>query len=333
MRSDVIQKIHFLIPNKIGDDEMAILKKSLNLVEIETFSFCNRRCWFCPNSYIDRHSDNVYMNDVMYDNILKELSTINYDKTISFSRYNEPLADRVILKRIKQARNILPESNLHTNTNGDYINEQYLEELRQNGLNSINIQLYMEGYNHDGAKEKLKKMIKKIGRLPYDIVIDKPNEWLQAKVYYHDMNIQVYARNFLKNGCNRGELLNVKSIERKSPCIRPFTDIYIDYSGKVMPCCNLRSDAEEHRKYILGDLNNQSLFEVYFSKSAVSWRKRGIKSVQDIPPCNTCNFDVIEDYNELETLKRIEKTIFSTDDFFKMGNQFFNRIIKMIKRK
>ena len=31
-----------------------LFKKHLKLIEIEVFSFCNRKCWYCPNSYIDR---------------------------------------------------------------------------------------------------------------------------------------------------------------------------------------------------------------------------------------------------------------------------------------
>ena len=70
------------------------------MVEIEVFSFCNRRCWFCPNSTIDRHSSNIFMDENLYHSILSDLNKIKYKGIISYSRYNEPLADRIIIEEI-----------------------------------------------------------------------------------------------------------------------------------------------------------------------------------------------------------------------------------------
>ena len=39
----------------------AIFQRAVRMVEIEVFSYCNRRCWFCPNATIDRISKNIYM--------------------------------------------------------------------------------------------------------------------------------------------------------------------------------------------------------------------------------------------------------------------------------
>ena len=38
----------------------------------------------------------------------------------------------------------------------------------------------------------------------------------------------------------------------------------MDYTGKVMPCCNLRSDFPEHRDFIVGDLSDgsSSIFDI-----------------------------------------------------------------------
>ncbi|MDR0822180.1 MAG: radical SAM protein, partial [Endomicrobium sp.] len=98
------------------------MKKFLNFIEIEVFSFCNRQCHFCPNSKVDRHSKNEFMPEETYISILKSLQEIDYDGCVSYSRYNEPLADRIILTRIKQARQYLPNAFLYSHTNGDYLN-------------------------------------------------------------------------------------------------------------------------------------------------------------------------------------------------------------------
>lgn len=36
--------------------------KNLRLIEIELFSYCNRKCNWCPNKYIDRKSNIIYLD-------------------------------------------------------------------------------------------------------------------------------------------------------------------------------------------------------------------------------------------------------------------------------
>ncbi|MDR2526768.1 MAG: radical SAM protein, partial [Rickettsiales bacterium] len=119
--------------------------KKLNLVEIEVFSFCNRQCWFCPNSFIDRHSKNVLMDENIYMGILDDLKSIEYRGMITYSRYNEPLSHKqIIIDRLKQARKYCPNALLHTNTNGDYLDREFLDDLYDAGLRSISIQIYLK---------------------------------------------------------------------------------------------------------------------------------------------------------------------------------------------
>jgi len=98
----------------------SILDK-IRLIEIELTSQCNRTCEFCPNSYIDRHSENIKLNKHIFENLIQELAKHNYSNFISFSRYNEPFMHKGILnKRIKYIRQHLKNVTLVTNTNGDF---------------------------------------------------------------------------------------------------------------------------------------------------------------------------------------------------------------------
>src|SRR5947207_599758 len=75
-----------------------LFKLSVKFVEIETFTYCNRKCWFCPNATIPARQDkagNRYMDEDLYLRILRDLGSIEYDGQIQFGRYNEPLADRI----------------------------------------------------------------------------------------------------------------------------------------------------------------------------------------------------------------------------------------------
>ena len=80
-------------------------------IEIEIFSYCNRKCWFCPNSFIDRKSENLIMPEEKYLSILQQLKDMNFEGEIAYSRYNEPLSHKDnFIKRLEQAREYLPKA-------------------------------------------------------------------------------------------------------------------------------------------------------------------------------------------------------------------------------
>ena len=50
--------------------------KQIRLIEIELFSYCNRTCSFCPNSFIDRLSFNELLDIKIFKKIIKELKSV-----------------------------------------------------------------------------------------------------------------------------------------------------------------------------------------------------------------------------------------------------------------
>jgi len=269
-----------------------LFKRSVKMVELEIFSYCNRRCWFCPNSSIDRISTNNHMPEQMYLDILQQLASIGYDGTITYSRYNEPLADKIILERIRQAREKLPRATLHTNTNGDYLNNEYLKELYDAGLNSINIQIYLgnnEPYNHQKIKSAGEKTIKRVA-LQHTLIRDEPGLWYEHRLHYKDMAIRLYGRNFETGGTSRGGQvpIHLKHV-RTSPCLIPFWAVYIDHNGSTVPCCNFRSDVPAHAEYVIGSLQEQpNLFLQYASRFAADFRSSLIGEDPKKGLCNNC---------------------------------------------
>jgi MoaA/NifB/PqqE/SkfB family radical SAM enzyme len=272
------------------------------MVEVEVFSFCNRRCWFCPNSTHDRHSRNIYMPEPLYLNILQQLASIEYDNIVSYSRYNEPLADRIILKRIEQARALLPRALLHTNTNGDYLTRAFLDDLYTAGLRSLSVQVYLgnnKPYEHDRVRGQMLRKIRDLG-LAHEVTIDRPDDWLEARVIFRDMTMKIYGRNFDRNGCSRCQTVPIRTdYVRTSPCLSPFRHIYIDHNGKVVPCCNFRSDIPSHSGAVVGDTTQTAtLFEIYAQSALVDWRRSLIGFEMKRGFCQSCSFGVIEETPE-----------------------------------
>jgi pyruvate formate-lyase activating enzyme-like uncharacterized protein len=184
------------------------LQKQLKLIEIEVFSYCNRQCWFCPNSHIDRLSTNKIMPESMYLDILEQLKEIEYSQEITYSRYNEPLAHKeLIIKRITQARKALPKAKLRTNTNGDYVTLEYIHDLRDAGLNEIFIQQYLannEYYDHAKMKKRMLKKIKQLG-IGYSVISDIENHRIEYNLNIPGITVHLRARNFAIEGTSRTE--------------------------------------------------------------------------------------------------------------------------------
>lgn len=265
----------------------------IQMAEIEIFSYCNRQCWFCPNSIIDRHSENIYMPEKLYLDILTQLAAINKRIKISYQRYNEPLSDPIVFKkRLQQAREILPESTLHVNTNGDYLTKEYLSELCDAGLNSLSIQSYLD-INEPFDKTKLKnRILKQAHALGLDCIMEIDTQDFYCFLCPHEsMEIRIRAKDFKNIGSTRGNSIStIKPHIRHGPCTRPKKFIYIDFNGSMMPCCNLRSDFNEHRKFIMGNLNENTIAEIFCSEKYKQLRKILSKSNIDMMPCRECSF-------------------------------------------
>jgi hypothetical protein len=213
-----------------------LLKRSVNLVEIEVFSYCNRVCWFCPNSRIDRRSANNYMDEGLYRRILEDLRSIAYDGIITYSRYNEPLADRVILDRLRQARERLPGATLYTHTNGDYLTPALLDELRDAGLNVLRVQVYLGNDDHFDDAAMLTRMARRLNDLglPFEFVQVVPNTRYLARVHYAGMEVTFDARNFDRIGTDRGQTVTIaRAYHRTAPCFVVFQHLYIDWNGAI----------------------------------------------------------------------------------------------------
>jgi radical SAM protein with 4Fe4S-binding SPASM domain len=94
---------------------------------------------------------------------------------------------------------------------------------------------------------------------------------------------------------------------RRSPCESPFVRLYVDWTGDVFPCCNLRADYPGHKDYIMGNVNNSPLMDIYFSKTGNFMRKHLADVSDKTGACRTCRFDLMCSNKNAENL--LHKTI------------------------
>lgn len=291
--SDILERyVNLITPTTDKEAKKRLFKQSVKLIEIEIASFCNRKCWFCPNSFVDR-TQSVRLDESVYLSILEDLAKIDYSGVLNFHRFNEPLADKeLILKRVKEARDALPKAILGIFTNGDYLDRIYLDELREAGVSFILMSYYF-GKNEEFEAKKIKpafdKMALKLG-LKYDEIMNN-NEQYAIKFIYEGLDFTYRAWNPRTVGGNRAGSIDDERITQKKrtfPCFYPLRDIYIDYNGLVMPCCNMRSDVTSHEDFILGDVKQSDIFELFMNDKFIKIRKDLMSNEIKYKPCEFC---------------------------------------------
>ena len=257
-----------------------VFKENVCWVEIGISSFCNRKCWFCPNSIIDRNSHNIELNENLFLKLLSELREINYSNNICLHRYNEPLYNKeLLIKRIKQVREYLPQAYITIFTNGDYLTLDYLKLLENIGVNAMIISYYYNGNDKNITfdieniiKPGMQKLLNRLN-LNYYVLEQTQINYL-LKIEYKNMNITYRATDFKSRGVDRGGVIkNLNIVKRISKCFVTNFQIVVDYDANYTLCCNIRSDDKNNKNYILGNIETHSVFDIFMGEKTINFRK------------------------------------------------------------
>jgi radical SAM protein with 4Fe4S-binding SPASM domain len=224
---------------------------------------------------------------------LDNLAEIGYSRNFVMNSYNEPLADRAILDRIREARAAMPKARLMIYTNGDYLDPDYIEALAEAGLNYMHISIHMrkdDRYSDIYAINRMLEISVRAG-IAARIKTVRSNEYIIAAMPHSRIEIETRAINFMRNGTDRGGLLPdiTPAAKRTAPCFFPFAHFIIGFSGNIVPCCHIRSDRPEHEEYLIGNLTEYgSIFQAFASQRAVEWRRELVSTQEKKKPCDTC---------------------------------------------
>lgn len=275
-----------------------LFRTSVQYVELELFSYCNRKCWFCPNARIPQRQDrdgNQFMPVDLFRRIIGDLASVEYSGQIQFGRYNEPLSCLdTFLARLLVVRYHLPRAYLYMHTNGDFLTPQVLDQLHAAGLNELKVQTYLgnnQRYDETAMRNRQSQQLRRLGLGVRRSVIDAPGYRHMIDTDYPGMLVTLDARNFATIGTDRGGLVEIQQGRiRTAPCLIPFSQMYIDWNGSVMPCCNLRSDVPAHAPYAVANLGDgTSIFEAFVALHG--WRKSLMRFGPKAAPCTTCRYD------------------------------------------
>ncbi|MFC1808776.1 radical SAM/SPASM domain-containing protein [Candidatus Omnitrophota bacterium] len=234
---------------------------------IETVSYCNNDCEFCPASTtVKAKKAEDFMSENLYMKILNELRDISFTGSVAFHCNNEPLLDVRLVSWVKKARTLLEENFFYLYTNGMLINMKLANDLFDAGLNRIIIDNYNDKHEPIPA---VKDLLDHKSFLKGELIVSyrHKNDYLGNRAGQSQN-----ARFFLKDP------LNVM-------CIRPSKEIVIGYDGSVPLCC-----ADGLWKMKMGNVQETDLKTIWFSNHFKNIRRsllQGDRSCAAI--CNVCD--------------------------------------------
>ena len=289
-------KLHFIQNEATAEEKKYFFIHQLSDVEIETHSFCNRACSFCPNSQFSRFDKSQIMDESIFKKVMDELNLLGFKGTIQLNRYNEPLALDLIFDRVEYACKQLPYAYIGFHSNGDFVTKDKLNRLQEAGLDFIAISRYID-FSKDRqkqsarAKSDCQEYIRKLGLEARQIV--EAGSLVRYLVTIQKMKVFVFVGDAESRWVDRGGTLkDYASKVRVSPCYNPFRKIFIDWTGDVLPCCNLRADLALHKPYILGNIDKQTLQDIFYSQAANKIRRYLVGFSEKDGACKTCQFGV-----------------------------------------
>ena len=268
-----------------------------NHIAFETFAKCNAKCTFCV--YPDMARQGTMMSMDLIHKIISDLQEIPRHHPFQLSPFavNEPFLDKRFFNILDLIADKLPHANITLTSNASPINESNLRQLSKYQIDYL--WLSVIDHRRDIYEDKMK--------LNYDRLIErldlmhqaKSDGWFDKRIVlsrlkdnseHDEAYINLFNDRYpLFETCLWpyanwiGRTTNAITSEIKPiPCSHWF-EIRIDANGIVQHCC-----MDGHSEYPWGDVNKNSILEIYNQESYRNLR-RGGKTRLDVEPCNRCN--------------------------------------------
>lgn len=292
-----------------GDNNIEALvdlfRRSVDNINLEISSYCNRRCGYCPVSKVDRLSSTKALSDERFNRVISDLKYIDYAGRVCLNLYNEPTADKELLfKRILEIRAQLPKAQLYFGTNGDYLDPDYVRDLGDAGVHELFVTLHPppgQDYTDRYSIWRFTEFAARLG-VPIKIDIFNTNHTIQGRMTLNKVALNIFSTNYNIYGTDRAgsiEALTKIARQRTSPCHRPFNDFTLSYDGTIFPCCQMFADDAMHKhEYAIGNIDQfPTIFHAYGSESMAGWRRSLLTYDAKKGPCSTCtesSLDVVD---------------------------------------
>lgn len=251
-------------------------------LQVENTSTCNAACGFCVYPSAERWGGLMKVD--LFKKMLDEAAGIPLITQVCITGLGEPLLDPHLIERIKYARMRKPKAFIDLFTNGVYLTPKKFEEIKAAGITSVQVSLNaVRQEQHErimGLKDKFALVCENIdyaianadpARVEVRAVIDADNFTNgDGHLFYARWGIRgkggVGA--LITEGNWSGDNRTIRKFEPNESCHRALGQIYVTFDGKVTTCC-----FDPTGKQVFGDLNKQTIKEVYSDPDYVAFRE------------------------------------------------------------
>lgn len=281
----------------IASDEL-LFKYSLNTLEIETVSYCNNKCEYCPVSFSDSQTCEVMSKEV-FNHIISKAVRCKSIREVAFHFYGEPTLDPYIEYRIQTLSKTNIKLDLHTNAT--FLGKSIIYLLKNsNVLNKVIVNYPSNDeteYNRITNSNNFSNANKNIfllceSGLPVILNINgEPEQQLINKekmleVFGKYKNVKIID-NITTDRCG---LLNNKyaqniMLNTLKGCEKFIRNAVITVNGDFVLCCN-----DYRKKYILGNIKDGEIYEIMSNDEYVNIRSKllGLRLSDDDFICHSC---------------------------------------------
>lgn len=228
-----------------------------SVVEVETTTYCNRRCTYCPNSIFDRgmRANETRMDVALWEQICDDLGRNDFVGQFSPLRYGEPLADERLPDLLAYARQAMPRARIAVYSNGDFLTPHLWERMEP----SIDQMVITQ--HGDTMPAGLRAL------LPHPLIRYRIRAVIEARA------------------SNRaGTLTHIPAVLRRS-CGVVMTEMHVDAHGDLMLCCE---DYLGTRTF--GTIRGRTLDEIWSDPDRLAVHRDNIAGRLALPACKGCGY-------------------------------------------
>ena len=274
---------------------------------IETTNKCNLACRMCPRQFMKRKVGSMSMK--LFRKIIDEAKY--YQDFIVLHGMGEPLLDEHIVEKINYAEDNGIRVNI--STNGTFLNETKGREILNSKLSEIilsvdtiaekvysqirtrgdfkkivrNIHAFMRMKNKEFHNSKLKTIVQLI-KMDENVheIENFRKEWLPEKP--SEIRIKPFSTfggqyDQITKLADRRHRYQPKKVKIRPPCYYLWKSFVVQWNGEVVPCCR-----DYDNKIVLGDVNKQTLLEIWQSREMIKLREEHLKGRFNNGLCDNC---------------------------------------------
>jgi radical SAM protein with 4Fe4S-binding SPASM domain len=272
------------------------------IIQIEPTNYCNLNCIICPVSQSSRKRGYIDIN--LFKKIIDDASQVGV-KQVYFFLHGEPLLHPQFFEMVHYIKN--KNLSVIITNNGTLFDKGKIDDLFRSGVNSNDLIMFsILGYSkeihemvqlgviHEHVLNNVLNMVelrKKLNlkgpkiELIFYITPENEHEKNQYEEYWCEIvdkvNIYHYSKSFSKS---TKPDLNIPP--RNKTCWHLWKRIVVCWNGDVVLC-----SADVNGEYILGNLEKQSIREIWNSEKMLSIKKlHKNRKIQEIPFCSRCDY-------------------------------------------